>query len=206
MRRLIIIIAILFWTLFAHAQKSIFFCPYLTAAPSGGLYDSTAGFTSWAASHASFTAYQVNAPDCTRNGVQLTEDSTASVSHYFQYTLTTSITAASHTFTLYAARTIGTRNVELTVYSSAYSQSAYVGANPTTCANSGLAATVTGTYTSPSATYTAVSSAWCKIALTFTVATSDTGVVLITDLTSAALPSYSGDGASSLGIWGVDFR
>jgi hypothetical protein len=183
-------------------------CVSTATAPSGGLYDSPSNFASWATSHSTLTANVtvITAPDCTANAATVNEDTTASTSHYAQYTLTASITAASHTFTVFSARTVGTRNTEIEVFSSNFSQSAYVGANPSTCTNSGLAATTTGTYSSPSATYTAISSLWCKITLTFTITSSDTGVVLITQLNSGASPTYTGDGVSSNAIWGVDFR
>jgi hypothetical protein len=122
-----------------------------------------------------------------------------------QRSVTGSVSAASHTFSLYSAIGSGSRYVYLQVWSSNFSQQAYVNANTSTCANGGITPTVGGTYSAPSATYT-VAGGFCKVSLTFTSATSDTGVVLAIRMTSGTNLNYTGDGTSSLFLWGADFK
>lgn len=182
-------------------------CSVRATALTGGLYDSNATFTGWSGSHATGTAQKATDPSCLPNAYKITEDSTASTSHYSQIEPSLSVTAASHTYTIYAAQSVGSRNIEVEVFDSSFSNSAYVGASLSTCANSGLAATVTGThFSSPSATYTAVAPGWCKVALTYTTSATDTAIWLIAQLTSGALQTYSGDGVSTIIVWGADYR
>jgi hypothetical protein len=189
----------------AQSFAAVSQCQYITAAPSGGLYDSPATWTSWVANaNATFAANTVTTPDCANHGATITEDSTDN-NHYGQVEAVATVSAAAHTYTAYAAITNGTRYVELELFSSNFSNSAYVNANTATCANGGISPTATGSYTSASAAYTQISPAWCEIALTVTT-TSDTAVYLLVQMMSGVTTPYTGNGTSQIAIWGVDFR
>jgi hypothetical protein len=180
-------------------------CAITALAPSGGSVDNNGGAWSGSGNHGIVTANAGTAPDCTNNATNITEDSTASSSHYGlggQYVF--SLTAASHTYTLSVARAVGTRNVGLILYNSSFANTATVGVNLATCANN-VAATATGAWSAASATYTSLSPAWCTIKLTVTT-TSDTGIYFGAQLLSGTLGTYNGDGMSSILVWGADFR
>ena len=173
--------------------------------PTGGLFDS-ATFSSFSATgnHSTLATSQVTSPACTNTGATITEDSTASVSHYVSFTYSAALTAQAYTFTAWYARGTGTRNVYVIIYSSAFSSSAAVGVLLSNCTIN-VNAGATGTFTSVSATVTAASNNYCKVALHYT-GIIDTSVFLIPEIMSGTNNVYTGDGTSSIYAWGADFR
>lgn len=179
-----------------------------TSAPAGGLFDS-ANYSSFSGSgnNATVATNQVTSPACAVTGATITEDSTASAAHYGSAFYSGSLTAQQYTFTSFikqANTTSGARNYEGEVFSSAFSSSAFVYATLPACTQL-VAPTVTGSFSSPSVTLTLQSNGWCKVALHYT-GISDTGVFLLSILSSGSSGTYSGNGTSSLGAWGADFR
>jgi hypothetical protein len=177
------------------------------AAPSGGTFDS-ANFSAFSATDAaSLAANQILSPACTTTGATITEDSTASSVHFAQATVTASIIVQQYTFTSWVKQNniaSGARNYYVQVFSTNFSSNAIVGVALPGCTIN-IAAGANGSFTSATATVSAISNGWCKVALHYTDIV-DTGVNLVAGLSSGTATSYSGNGTSNVGAWGADFR
>ena len=173
--------------------------------PGGGLYTSDDLVTGWTTTRATKTTNTLSGfPSCVTNGAKLTEDSTASATHLTAHTITASILVQAYTVTVYTTQVNGTRNLLVTLQNSSFTNNASITINPSTCATV-QGPTVSAGWSSVSGSATAQSNSWCKITLTVTTIV-DTGFTLQLNMRSGTSSSYSGDGTSAIGLWGVDVR
>jgi hypothetical protein len=177
-------------------------CTPVTYA-GGPFYQSLAFTDSWSPAAAALTTNNQASPACTTTGALLVENSPTST-HYLAKTVTATISAAPHTLTIYAGQVTGTRNFEPIVFASGYASYVDMDVALSTCTIS-AAATVSGSFTSPSGTASVGPSGYCKITMTYT-SISDTAINLELFMLSGTTSSYAGDGVSSLKLWGLDYR
>ena len=175
-----------------------------TSPPSGGIYDNATLNGGWIsnAQQATLTDNSVTSPDCALNGATLVEDNTNN-QHNTLDGVIFSVTVISHTFSVYAKRGVGSRNIEIGELTSGFSNIIEVIVNLATCS----AGTPSGSGTLKSATATLQANGWCFITATATPLSTDTKMNLYIFMVSGASTiSYAGDGTSSLNLWGVDLR
>lgn len=177
----------------------------VTATPlTGGIYDSGSTFTGFSTTGSTFATVSAIAPDCTKNAALITED-TSTGTHLIALHVTSTFTAHPTTLTQYFKISVGTRNIQPTIFNSTFSSQANVGVNISTCA------TVTAPFGSGAfsglvgATLSPISPGWCKVALTVSSIT-DTSVWIEEEMENGTSTSYTGDGISGNLIWAVDLR
>lgn len=169
----------------------------------GGLFtDTTFSTFSLSTGTDTLTLNALASPACTTTAATLKEG-TATSSHSVFHAFTATITAAPHTFSVYAKRVTGTRNIELAVYTVSFSAGIQVFFNPATCAL--VTSSSYGTFTAASNTATAAASGYCLVTSTATPA-ANTTLRLEVDMANGSTDSYTGDGSSTAAIWGVDYR
>jgi hypothetical protein len=176
--------------------------PGYTGTP---LYQSLALTDTWATTNAALVTNNVVAPVCTTTAALLTENSATGV-HNVGKSPSVTITTGAHTLTAYAKRVTGSRNLDMNAQDSTFSSGIGAQFNLGTCAvNSSFS--FGSRFSSVTVTATSVSGGWCKLQAVITYASSDTGIYIPFDmLNSTFTSSYAGDGASSIALWGVDFR
>lgn len=179
--------------------------PPAIAPPSGGIYSSTS-LGEWSASQSSLAVAQIKGPDCALSGTIQKEDGSATSDHNITKQVTSTILAQAYTFSVYAKRAIGNRNIQLLLASSTFGSFVNVAVDLLT--GEVLAGPfANGSYVSQSATITR-NGKWWKVALTATLIV-DTSVFLLIypwNGGSGGTSNYTGDNVSSIAVWGADFR
>lgn len=133
---------------------------------------------------------------CAYNAMSFVED-TSTGSHGVDAEQVFTVSAVQYTNSLYARSTSG-RNVNLAVFDPSFGSNALGYFNPTSCTVAGTA----GSFGSISAAAQAIRGGWCKLSLSFT-AISTTGLyTYVSASTGGTTTSYTGDGASSITVWG----
>ena len=178
-----------------------------TNAPTGGIL-SDPSFGTFNTFDAALATNQTLSPDCTVDASSLTEDSTASQSHYAYRGAGGSYLAQQYTFTFWAKQgntTSGARNVQEMIVSQSFGTTITVGqALPGCTTNTGP--TIVGSeFTSASVNLSAATNGFCKIAISFTASVM-TNLYPEVFLASGTSHTYSGNGTSNVYIWGADVR
>jgi hypothetical protein len=192
-----------------HAESVVFLggSPCLPP-PTGGTYDNVNFAGDWpaTATRATLTTNILLSPGCVNNGATLTEDTSSSASHFTQKNFVATITAAKHTSTVAVRRVVGERYIFLRV----------CGSLPSGCANSVFATIdpgactfqkepdVAGTYSTPSG-WISRANQWCLVQLSAIYA-ADTEINFQIELSTNSTFIYTGDGVSSIAMWGYDWR
>jgi hypothetical protein len=190
--------------LFGQAQQQVLVAGgcNTTSALSGGIYD-TSTFSGWTTQQASIgTTPGVN-PDCSLTSTTIVED-TSTNQHDFFFTVTHTFLASTLTMTVYAKQSVGSRNIGPNLFSSSFASKVFGGVQLSNCTVN-VAVSVSGTWTSPTLTATPVQNGWCKIVMSATIS-ADTAVNPAFDMLQGTSFSYTGDGASSVALWGLDLR
>jgi hypothetical protein len=177
--------------------------------PASPLYQSLALTDSgWSATLSTLATNAIQSPACAQTGATLTETGSGIQTHYAQNTVSVSF-AGAHQVTTFFQQVTGTRNVYDFLYDHADGGSMSVGVNLANCtALSALPATATPPWTSGAASVVSQfinGAAWCKVVMTFN-ATTSTRISPTFFMLNGSRVSYVGDGTSSIGIWGYDFR
>lgn len=170
----------------------------------GPLYQSLTLADTWTANQATLTTSAVSSPACTVSGANLREDATASAQHRTFKQPSVTLTAAAHTVTVFAMRTVGTRNVHVDVDDSGFAGGVFSYFDLGTCAPIGGSSGAFGTWSGYSASASLVSG-WCKLVTNFTSA-SATNPLVFAYLVSGTSDTYSGDNTSTNSLWGLDLR
>lgn len=177
-----------------------------TQAPTGG-QSSDKNYATYTNTNATRVVGQINSPDCTFDAMTLTENTAATVQHFSTVTVTFTVMNQAYTFTTWVKRVTGSRYLYHEIFNSTFANAAYVIVDPGTC-TAAAGPNVQGTYTAQSVVLTPFPGGWCKVALKATV-TADTALNPVDYLISTVDISntgYTGDGVSSLGLWGADLR
>jgi hypothetical protein len=177
--------------------------------PASPLYQSLALTDSrWSATVSTLATNAIQSPTCALTGATLTETVSAMQAHYAQNTVSVSF-AGAHQVTTFFQQVTGTRNVYDFLYDHADRGSMSVGVNLANCtALSALPATARSPWTNGAASVASQfinGAAWCKVVMTFN-ATTSTQISPTFFMLNGTRESYVGDGTSSIGIWGYDFR
>jgi len=175
-----------------------------TEYPSGGLYTSYMLLDGWSGQQAAHTPWSMLSPNFASPAATLKEDgSTNSHDSYKQLTL--ALASTTKTFTFYAKRGVGSRNIMLMVQRSDTFTDGRLAVNLGTGAEI-YSSGGTG-FTVGARTITAVGS-WWKIALTLTMAAGMAAnpYLYFRMADASGNDNYAGDGASTVAVWGLDVR
>ncbi len=134
------------------------------------------------------------------------EDTTATVEHYsIQGPVSYTWQAGStHTYTIFAGRLVGSRNMQMQLSLDGFTNTGSVGVNLSDCSNAfgpNIGGDVTATYTA-----NMVYPGWCKIQLNVTASGSHTTYYMDFSLINGSTKSYTGDGVSTNAYWGVGLQ
>lgn len=175
--------------------------------PAGGLYTpaNSLGLSTWSATRATRQPNSGRSPGRQLDAVGIIEDATASSTHTLDATFSLTSAAQPYTFTFFAKRLVGTRNVYLEIFNSAFTGSVHVGVDLGD-RSINVAAAAVGTITSPSAVVAPYRNNWAQVALTFTGTIGTFFQFILSVTQGAGTTSYSGDGQSTIAVWGIDFR
>lgn len=160
---------------------------------------------SWTKSRSSITANAIVAPDGTTTADKLVEDATAASTHRVYQYVDKAASAITYTGSVYAKA--AERNfVSVKLTDNTETDQVAVGVNLTTGELTAVASPGGG-FTGGVATATALSDGWWRITLTATSDT-DTRVTLFAQVSNilSTTPSYQGDGASGIYIWGAQIE
>lgn len=199
MKCLVLALVFAVWGASAEASARGTCSAYLPATVYQSLNFTDAG---WQAVGTTATTGTPAAPTC---GAGITSvDDTSTGFHSTQRGGSGSMPASTYTLTVFAKRVVGTRNLGVVAFDPTFSSNAFSQIDLGACsvhASGGSAFTVI------SATAATVNG-WCKIGLTFTTpANYNTGInpqFLHED--GSFSNTYSGDGTSSIALWGFDVR
>jgi hypothetical protein len=163
----------------------------------------------WTNGLTAFATDQIASPDCANSGATIVEDMSGGGGHQvYNNPINVATSTLTYQYTSWVRSVMGTRNAYIAVDGGGFNgNSAYVGVNLSNC-TSAIPAATAGAFTAASASITSVAingSTWCETVLTFTGATG-TGIALQFALLEGTTIVYTGDGTSTIGIWGVDFR
>lgn len=166
------------------------------------LYQSLALTDSWTSTNVSLTNNFLVSPACITTGAQITEN-TATAFHGVQKQPVAVVPAGSHTLTVFAKRTFETRNVTINPQDTTFISGVDIVVDLGACVV--LSFDGFGNFSTPAVTTQFINS-WCQVITTWTYAVPDTGIFLFFGEANGTTTSYLGDGLSSIGLWGVDFR
>jgi hypothetical protein len=157
----------------------------------------------WTPQRATLAGAAAVAPDGTTTATRITEDTTAASSHYSGANVANIPVNAPITATVYL-RDATRRWAQFVLYDQTTGTN-NVTANIDLVAGTISAAVAGGVATAASTSITSVGGGWYRVAVTATLsATATTGVIHRVLLCNAlGVPSYTGDGASSLFVWGA---
>lgn len=162
----------------------------------------------WAVARATAVANSANAPDGSRSAMQLTEDSSVTLSHYIQINdFAKPATVQQYRWESWVKRRPGSaaqRDIEIQFYNTAFADSCGASFNLTTGA---LTAPFNGTgYTVNATSIWAVARGWWRTTVTFTTDATALMQILYFMRTTAGANAYTGDGSSGILIWGSGLR
>lgn len=163
--------------------------------------NSNVTLSSYSGSNATLTGSSVLSPACTISAATLQEDATASTTHQAFFHVTVAVLAQSYTYTVYAKRGVGTRNIQPTVFDASFAGQLTVIVDLGQCGIA-VAAFANPPFSNASATTAKTQNGWCKITLTGTLAVGSS-IWLINDMVNGTTNSYNGDGTSTLQLWGA---
>lgn len=172
--------------------------------PAAGYYQSLALTDSWSTQDATLTTNQIVSPSCGVTGAKLVETATTGV-HNTTKSIISVIAAQPYTTTVFFNRFSGTRNAQITMFSSGLSSQATGQYILGTCAVQGGTPFTTGSFSAASGT-AQITNGWCKATITATLAVDVSMFFAIYMLDAGFSGNYAGDGTSGIYIWGVDIR
>ena len=153
---------------------------------------------SWTKAGATITANTVVSPDGTLTSDAIVESTASAQRAVFQ---AQTLTAAAHTFSVYAKRGIGSQR-----WLTLFPQGTGVSANTIFDINAGTVVASAGAQ-HLSSSITNVGNGWYRCSISFTAAAvSITNVIYLTNNTASAAPTYTGDGYSGIYIWGAQLE
>jgi hypothetical protein len=154
--------------------------------------------TSWTATRASVSSDVIASPSGTMTADALTEDTSASLSHVLVQGSLNIISGLNYTFSCYAKRASGSRNVTVTLRAASF------GTNVRT--NVDLSTGVVTPVGSPlDFGATSIGDGWWRVWVTATATVSGTSSVDI-NLADVTTLSYTGDGTSGIYLWGAQLE
>lgn len=171
-------------------------------APTGAFY-SDAALANYAAQRTTISKNTQAAPDGANHGALVTEDSTASNNHNVNHNIGTT-EAATYVSTIFAKRVTGTRNLQTIFYDGSYGSSFVNGIDLSNCTINNGPQVTGATFKEPSGNAFVEPGGWYRLIGTFL--TGVTAIDTYMEMGSGTNDTYSGDGTSSIGLWGVDFR
>lgn len=179
-------------------------CSPVPAYAASPLYQSLALTDTWGVESATLSTNKLQSPVCSNTAAKVAETTAASTGHDTNKQIAvTLLGATSYTLTSYYKMVVGTRNAQLQVNDATFANGAGGVYLASTCTVS--SSFVFGTYTLNSATAARAQNGWCKFTLTFTSVASISPYIFL-DLVNGTNNSYTGDGVSAGGFWGVDLR
>ena len=149
---------------------------------------------SWTKTRISVTANAIAAPNGTLTADQLIEDNSASTTHFV--TVTATVTATTHTHSVYA-KPNGRNHIALQGFNGASNPTAYF--NITT----GVVGTTTGV---ASTAITPAGDGWYRCSITYAVTSGTVTTAAVYLATADNSPTYTGDNASGIYIWGAQLE
>lgn len=172
----------------------------VSTALTGGIYDAPP-WTSWTGTAGTFTPNIALSPNCLISAATMTED-TSNAQHFaLSATITHAWVSATVTLNQYVRQTTGTRNASVALFDQSFTNSVNITFSPS-CTVAGT--NVTG-WVLVSAAVTPITGGWCLVSLSVSGVTA-TAASIVTTMVNGASTSYTGDGVSTMAVWGVDVR
>jgi hypothetical protein len=172
---------------------------------TGGLHSGTPAYTGWGTSSSALVRNAVLSPDKKLNGMLITEDGTAAVTHGGVHTnIAYTQTAIPLVHTVYIKRINGNRNAMVVMFDSTATFILSVKVDLTSGEVS-VAPSTDGSWTNLSCTTRRLSTGWVKIEFFFT-GISDTSMWFVYRLLSGINETFNGDTTSCIAVWGTDLR
>ena len=183
---------------FTRASTGTYYDGKTTVKAEENLITDSEAFNNWQTTNSSVTANSTTSPDGTSTADSVTEN-TATGEHRVLRSSLAVANATTYVFSVFAKQNSGTRNIAVYQLTSSNGWVAYVDLSTGSLVSSVAIGSGVG-----SASVSSVGNGWYRVSVVFTTTT--TSLTVSAGLSNGTTGSYTGDGTSSIFVWGAQLE